>query len=140
MVYFGDKDTPRSSLQEFALAFGIVGTYATGVGVLAASVAGVHEGIKWFFNAPKYDSWKHFQQPGGWYGSKWETRSPFERVHGNKLLKRLGYVGYAITAYEVGSAYRDDGLSGVRDYAIEGYWDDMKLIFPWSRPLIDLLE
>ena len=101
-----------------------------GLTATIAGGAGVYEGTKWFFNAPKYNSWKHFQQPGGW-NSPWETRSPFDRVRGSKVLKGLSWVDFAVTAYEVGFAYQKGGKEGLFDYALETVEENYRIVFPF---------
>ena len=72
------------------------------------------------------------------------TDSPFDTFRKSPGLhqasKVLGWAGYAYSAYEVGSAYHEGGKQGVIDYLYETWKSDTKLILPWSRPLIDLLD
>lgn len=91
------------------------------------SIAATYEVTTRLFNAPKYNSWDHFTQPGGW-ASKWETRSLFDRVQGNKWMKRAGMVGWAYEAYKAGEAYHEGGKKGLFDYAVQSALESYEIV------------
>ena len=61
--------------------------------------------------------------------SKWETRSLFDRIQGNKWVKRAGWVGWAIEGYNMGKAYHQGGKEGLFDYALKSALESYEIVF-----------
>jgi len=112
-----------------------LGFYAAGFAFFGP-IAATYEVTTRLFNAPKYNSWDHFTQPGGW-SSKWETRSLFDRMHGNKWMKRAGMVGWAYEVYGAGAAYHEGGKAGLANYALQSALESYKIVF---GPAYEVME
>jgi hypothetical protein len=112
-------------------------------GDLWLAFVGITLGVSVPTSVVVYGVYDFFYRPYNWSTFKYMD-SPFDTFRKSpglsKASKAFGWAGHAYSAYEVGLSYHEGGKQGVIDYLYETWKSDIKLILPWSRPLIDLLD